>query len=179
MAACESACLDEQPRQAWRHATTALEKMEAALQACQGSCFAGICAGGITFKVPDQLSRTMAQMLESLMTQYSQGVGWGSGTGAAGVGIAGAWEGAYLNGYSAFSFPVYGPERKNPFSSEAAADANSNGPGSGRRVGREVSYHETMREKDKDQTGGAGFSMEEVPPRYREAIKSFYSGEQP
>jgi hypothetical protein len=180
MAACESACLDEQPRQAWRHATQALEKMEEVLRACQGSCFAGICAGGITFKVPDQLSRTMAQMLESLMNQYSQGVGWGSGTGAAGVGIAGAWEGAYLNGYSAFSFPVYGPERKNPFSSEAtAADADHGGSGAGHRVGREVSYHENIQEKDKHQTGGAGFSMEEIPPRYREAIKTFYSGEQP
>lgn len=180
MRTSEQACLNEQPRQAWNYAGEALEKMEQVPGACRSKCFARICSGDIGFKVPDPLSRTMAQMLESLMDQYRQGVGWGNGTGAAGVGLAGAWKGSYLNGYSAFNVPVYGPERKNPFSSAAAAaNADRNGPGPGRGVTREVTFHEAMRDTEKDETGGAGFSMEAVPARYRKAVKSFYSGDQP
>jgi hypothetical protein len=180
MQSSESACLNEQPRQAWNYAGEALEKMAQVLGACRSRCFSRICSGDIGFRVPDPLSRTMSQMLASLMAQYRWGVGWGNGTGAAGVGIAGAWEGSYLNGYSAFNVPVYGPERKNPFSSEATAtNANRHGSGAGRRVAREVSYHEAIRDSEKDKAGGAGFSMEAVPARYRKAVKSFYSGEQP
>lgn len=176
----ENACENEQPRQAWNYAGKALEKMETVLGTCRSKCFSRICSGNMGFKVPDPLSRTMSQMLESLMSQYGRGVGWGGGTGAAGVGIAGAWEGSYLNGYSAFNVPVYGPERKNPFSSEAAAaGADRNGPGAGRRVTREVSFHEAIQDTEKDGAGGAGFSMESVPARYRKAVRSFYSGEQP
>lgn len=176
----ENACLNEQPRQAWNYAGQALEKMGQVLHACRSRCFSQICTGDIGFKVPDPLSRTMSQMLGSLMAQYRQGVGWGDGTGAAGVGIAGVWEGSYLNGYSAFNVPVYGPERKNPFSSEATTtNANRHGPGAGRHVAREVSYHEAIRDTEKDGTGGAGFPIEAVPARYRKAVKSFYSGEQP
>lgn len=179
MQAGENACLNDQPRQAWNYAGEALEKMEEVLRACKSKCFARICSGDIGFKVPDPLSRTMSQMLEGLMAQYSQGVDWGDGTGAAGVGIAGAWEGSYLNGYSAFNVPVYGPERKNPFSSEATAeDADRSGPGAGRGVARQVSFHEAIRDDEKDGTGGAGFSMDAVPARYRKAVNSFYSGEQ-
>jgi hypothetical protein len=180
MLAGENACLNDQPRQAWNYAGEALEKMEEVLGTCRSKCFAQICSGDIGFKVPDPLSRTMAQMLEGLMAQYRQGVGWGDGTGAAGVGLAGAWEGSYLNGYSAFNVPVYGPERKNPFASEAAAaDGDGNGPGAGPHPTRKVSFHEAVRDDEKSGTGGAGFSMDAVPPRYRKAVNSFYSGEQP
>ena len=130
MRASEKACRNEQPRQAWNYAGEALEKMEGVLRSCQLKCFSQICSGEVAFKVPDPLHQTMAQMLESLMHQYRNGVGWGTGTGAAGVGVAGAWEGSYLNGYSAFNVPVYGPERKNPFASEATAN---NADGQGRR----------------------------------------------
>lgn len=180
MRASENACRNEQPRQAWNYAGEALDKMKELLRTCNATCFAGLCSGNIGFNVPDPLSRTMAQMLESLMHQYGRGVGWGNGIGAAGVGLAGAWEGSYWNGYSAFKVPVYGPERKNPFSSEAtAAQSQHDGEAAGQPVGREVSYHEAVRNTEKDKTGGEGFSMEAVPARYRKAVKTFYSGEQP
>ncbi len=180
MRGSEKACANEQPRQAWNHAGQALEKMEEVLKTCRSGSFAGLCSGDIGFKVPDPLAGTMAQMLESLMSQYSLGAGWGGGIGAAGAGLAGAWEGSYLNGYSAFNVPVYGPERKNPLAAEAAAAHDGrHGQGSGRQVPREVSYHEAIQETEKEATAGAGFSMEAVPARYRKAVKSFYSGDQP
>lgn len=178
MKACENACINEKPREAWNYALKAYEQMQEVLRKCNGNSFAQVCSGNITFNVPGQLSRTLSQMLQSLMKQFSRGVGWGHGTGAAGVGVAGAWEGSYLDGYSAFSFPVYGPERKNPFSSAAMGKKGDKGnPGHG--VGRKANYNESFRASEKNKTGGAGFFMEEVPPRYRDAVKSFYSGDQP
>ena len=177
MQSCENACINEQPREAWNHAATALDKMEEVLGSCNSSCFGQICSNEIRFKVPDDLSLTMTQMLESLLQQYAQGVGWGNGFGSAGVGIAGAWEGSYLNGYSAFSFPVYGPERKNPFSSAASATGENGRQGTGQGVIRKTHFKESIKDNVKEQTGGTGFFMGTVPARYQDAVKSFYSGE--
>lgn len=175
MTAAEKASRNEQPRKAWRQATRALEKMQDVLRQCKGGQFAQTCNGNISFKVPDPLSRTMSQMLESLMKQFGSGVGWGDGVGAAGVGLAGAWEGSYLNGYSAFNMPVYGPERHNPFSSAArSTDGKMDGGAAGRGIVPKVKYNETIEESQKEKTGGESFFKEMVPPRYREAVQRFY-----
>jgi hypothetical protein len=178
MTACENACKNEQPREAWRYAQQALEKMAQVLNESRDSAFERTCSGEINFQVPGHLSLTMSQMLESLMKQFARGVGWGESIGAAGVGLGGAWEGSYMNGYSAFNLPVYGPKRKNPFSSAAMGKAgNKDGNGSGNGMGQDAQYKETMQSTDKQKAGGTGFSMETVPVKYREAVKAFYSEE--
>jgi hypothetical protein len=178
MIASEKAAINEQPRESWRYALTALEKMEDVLKQCSRKGFSQICSGEITFQVPQNLSRTMSQMLESLMKQYSQGVGNGSGIGSAGIGMGGAWEGSYMNGYSAFSMPVYGPERSNPLSSSHLGGVQKGaGGGAGSHIGRKAHYSEKIIESDKNQTGGKSSYKDSVPPRYREAVKAFYNEE--
>lgn len=179
MEACVRASKNEQPRQAWSYAVQALEKMKEALEKCKGSPFEQACSGGLAFAVPDHLSRTMDEMLQSLMRQFGRGAGWGGGIGTAGVGIGGAWNGSYLNGYSAFNMPVYGPQRSHHFQSAATA-GTGNGPGAGAAVGRQARYTEVMRQADTQKNDGVGFFMKAVPPRYRDAVKAFYGeDEQP
>ncbi len=173
MEACARAAKNEQPREAWSYAVQALEKMKQALERCKGSPFEQACSGGMGFEVPDYLSRTMDEMLQSLMRQFGRGAGWGKGIGAAGVGIGGAWEGSYLNGYSAFNMPVYGPKRRNHLSS-AAMGSDGTGVGTGAGVGRQARYNEVMRQADTQKNEGLGFFMKAVPPRYRDAVKAFY-----
>lgn len=178
MSSCEKACRNRQPRKAWSYASKTLEKMEQIFDKKKNCGFAQLCSGGIGFNVPDHLSKTMSQMLKSLIWKYGYGVGWGEGLGAAGVGYAGAWEGSYLNGYSAFNLPVYGPKRNNPFSSAAdRSKNNTNGKGINTGVAQKTQFNEVMPFNKDNSAGGSGFFIEQVPPRYRDAVKAFYGEE--
>lgn len=172
----EKSCINEEPREAFRHALKAYERMEDVLNQNKGNCMSRACSGGIGFHVPDHLSKTLSQMLDSLMNQFGQGTG--TGMGAAGMGMAGAFGGSYMNGYSAFNVPFYGPRRRNPGGPPGPGDG-ADGQGTGSGVGRDVSYHESVKDTGDEDTGGAGFSMDDIPPRYRDAVKSFYSGDTP
>jgi hypothetical protein len=172
MQACTRACRDEQPREAWSHGRRALEKMEQMLSGGRGNAFARICSGKMGFAVPDRLSRTMAEMLESLMLRY------GMGPGQAGLGVGGGEHGRYLNGYSAFNLPLYGPGRTDLFSS-AAHQGMGPGKGRGAVVADRAQYREVMPAAENERPGGDGFFMQAVPPRYRDAVKAFYGDGRP
>lgn len=173
----EQACINEQPREAFRHALKAYERMEDVLKENKGNCMSQACNGNFGFSIPDHLSQTLSQMMESLMNRSGQGTGMGFGMGAAGTGLAGGLEGSYLNGYSAFNVPFYGPPRSGPASAPGMGDGDK-GKGAGHGVGKDVSYHESVSDTGNEDTGGAGFSMDIIPPRYRDAVRSFYSGDE-
>ena len=177
MTSCAGACRNEKPREAWNHATDALERMRQLLAKCGGGCFGGMCDGKLRFSVPDKLGGTLSQMLRSLLQQYATGVGYGD-VGAAGVGMRGASEGANAGGYSALNVPVYGPQRSNPYASMAAGGHGGDGAaGRGQGgVGSEL-VRETMDSRP-GRTTGKGLSMTMVPGRYREAVKAFYGEEE-
>ncbi len=178
MLACAAACRNDKAREAWTEGARALEKLRAMLSQCKGSGFGGLCDGALRFKVPGDLSETLAQMLKALSQQYADGVGQGR-TGAAGIGLSGSSEGSSSDGYSALDIPVYGPPRSNPF--QGGSGATGEGDGAGQRAGGDprAAVREVLKGDDTRKVNGTGVTLETVPIKYRDAVKSFYSEERP
>jgi len=174
---CSSACRNQNARAARTRGAEALEKMRELLSAGDGS-FGGLCDGKMLFKVPTgDVGSTMSQMLAGLMQRYSQAVGAGRGIGAAGLGMAGAWDGSYYSGYSGLKIQVYGPQRQSPYD---ATSARGRGRGEGTGRGGDRRRPELVRERmraDERRTSGSGLPLATVPVRYRAAVAIFY-GEQ-
>ncbi|MDD5349326.1 MAG: hypothetical protein PHQ12_03860 [Chthoniobacteraceae bacterium] len=172
MAGGEDAARNQNAREAAQKAASALEKLRQLLSECKG--MGGMCQGQLTFNVPNPLSQTLQQMLQSLLARAS-GNGSGNGTtGAAGWGAGTGESGGTMGGNSPLNTPVYGPSRlsltgNGPFGNGAGDPKGGNQP-----VGR-VEETGPMTPSRPDPIKSKGTLLENVPEKYRGAVKQYFS----
>ena len=179
MQLCSDACRNQSGRDAYDHALRALELMSQLLSRCKGNAMGGLCDGALRFKIPGELGSTMSQLLKSLMGQFATGVGIGE-AGSAGTGMMGVGDGGYRAGRSPVNVPVYGPFRRDPATlSTGGASGNGRGPAGGAGGLDQPGVLERVEDRNVSAPAGEGIELEQVPQRYREAVKRFYAEEQP
>ncbi|MBI2442134.1 MAG: hypothetical protein HYV35_12280 [Lentisphaerae bacterium] len=171
-------------RQTSRNARLALEKLQELLQncsgtgSCPGSDFGKLCqGGGLPLDGRLDLAATLGQMLAALKM-----AGRGAGEdfiGIAGGGIAGGdiSDGYWIGGMSPINVPVYGPSRalSSPRASDRGGGAQQGAacpPGASVRTAAAEAL--TVAEKER---GGESLPLENIPEKYREAVKRYFSGE--
>jgi hypothetical protein len=82
-----------------------------------------------------------------------------------------------MGGWSPLNVPVYGPDRTRLQSPEYAGTGQAltqDAKGAGRHALRH-GEEETMRVRPEDEPGGRSLPMEEIPEKYREAVKRYFS----
>ncbi|MBI3986486.1 MAG: hypothetical protein HY343_06180, partial [Lentisphaerae bacterium] len=175
-------------RQTSRNARLALEKLQELLKKCSGSgsgsgtCsdFGGMCQGG---GLPSDGKQDLAATLEQMLAALKMGKGRGSGEGGIGVaggGIAGgdASDGYWSGGTSPINVPVYGPSRAlSPSRASSRGGGGEEGaycpPGASVRT----AASETLTVPEKERGGGESVPPENIPEKYRDAVKRYFSGE--
>ena len=174
-------------RETHRFASVALERLEQLLSDCC-SGFGGMCQGacGLSFKVPRDLETTLEQMLMALAARLGSGSGSKPGMGgkgrigSSGMGYGGdARDGYWMGGFSPLNIPIFGPERMTygirPVSSMVGGAGEGRGGESG-RIGDDDG--ERMTTPDSSPVRSKSMSLDEVPERYREAVKRYFSLEE-
>jgi len=176
MAEAAGAAGNQDGRQAHSSATLALEALEKLMSDCKGG-FGGMCRGqNMKFRVPKDVAATLAQMLASLLGQgQSQGIGQSPGIGAGPVGPS--QDGFWMGGYSPMNMPVYGPSRM-MFPSTSMDVRATAGSGSGAGSGHVApGDSERINVKHKSEVGSRSMPLENVPEKYRNAVKRYFGGE--
>lgn len=153
-----------------QYATLAAEKLEELISGCQGDAFGGMGQCELTFRIPKP---SMRQTLEQMML----GMGLGSGNaGGLGIGAGGSGTDGYMvPGHSMMNIPMYGPAR---LSSGAAGggETGQNEEKSGRGAASgSVRQSKHMSIEPKGTARGEGLPMENVPEKYMEAVKKYFS----
>lgn len=170
------AAANQDGNQTSRNARHALEKLLELLKSCANSGFGGLCQNQLRFSVNQELKTTLEQMLSAMMMGRS-----GTGiSGIAGGGIVGGDinDGYSVGGASAINVPVFGPARSLSFSDSAAGSGNAKSGASGRGAAlltAEATDKLTVKEKAPD--AGESLPPENIPDKYREAIKRYFNPE--
>lgn len=162
-------------------ATLALEKLKELISNCSGTEFGGLCQGQsqITFSVSDQIKSTLQQMLSAIMSRAS-------GTGKGRIGLAGGGmiggdqsDGYWSDGYSPLNVPVLGPARTAfPGGQEAGVTGPGSGRGRGPAAGARPAGAEALDRRGATEVKSESLPMEQVPEKYRDAIKRYFSHEE-
>ncbi|HBC87415.1 MAG TPA: hypothetical protein DCZ94_10710 [Lentisphaeria bacterium] len=159
------------------NAEIALEKLRQLLAESENSQF-GMCKDGKPcFNMKKNLSSTLQQMLNALK-MLCGGKGDKGQYGAKGQGAAGQGEGMFGgtpdNGYqsgmnSPLNVPIFGPQRMNyePVSGSGAGPA-------GARISRNASEKLSRTQPGKIEAKEKGVPYENVPEKYREAVKKYF-----
>jgi hypothetical protein len=180
-----SATDNQNGRGAWQSASLALERMKALIPPPEenqegecpgGNCFASLCSGGDCQGNRPGLSQSLAQMLDSLRRGQKSGMG---GIGKAGGGVGGdPNDGYWVPGQSMLQLPIYGPSRSeyNRMSMQAQG-----GKGEGSTAGGQglVQPHarESLNVPRDDNASSRSMLIEELPDKYREAVKIYFTPE--
>lgn len=154
----------------------------------EGSCngFAAMVGGrkGMGFRAPDELKSTLAQMLSALRRRSGSGSGDGSGrgggTGGSGTGMDGgdANDGFWMGGSSLFNVPVIGPQRSDFAGSDAyGGGSGTEGSGAGAGTVNRVAGSDTTSPAAKGGVKAESRMLEQVPEKYREAVKRYFGRE--
>jgi hypothetical protein len=160
-------------------ALAAQRALEALLSGdCQGGeAFAGMCQGELSFRVPDPLAATCRQIMAGLGLGQASGAGAGGGSGNPQDGFSTTGPGLGRD------IPVFGKPRSGAAAAASSASAAALDGKGGRGSGREEGVAPPSRE-----TREAGTSAAESPrasptrgihPRYRDALRRYYAGENP
>lgn len=170
-----SKALDNQNvREGARLASLALEKLRKMLSNCKGNCMGGMCKGELSFKVRDPLNQTMRQMLQSLLSRAT-GSGKNGGTGQGGFGAGTAESGESTGGNSSLNTPVYGPSRLG-FNNNGGPFGNGAGPARGGNQGvNRVQETAHVSNPEPAPLKSKGWPMENIPEKYRNAVKQYFS----
>ncbi len=164
--------------QAYHFALLAHEKLEDLLNKKKNS-FSAAARGQLPGDaLPGGMKGTAQQMLESLLNQLGQGglngrglSGTGSGIGPPGEGNSGRSGMPYLN------VPVVGPKRLMTGKSGSGGRGRGKG-GKGHGIKRpiRVKYSEKMNMTKPEFTETDSIILDQVPPRYRDAVKEYFGG---
>lgn len=122
----------------------------------------------------------MQQMLNALLSQAAGGEGEG-GSGGVGGGGGGAGQDGYSVAGSTASLPAYGPDRLT-FSQSQAALAKSGGKGGkgrGKPAPIATQGQSAVSADDYREPTTTTISSENIPPKYREAVKRYFSIDDP
>lgn len=128
------------------------------------------------FRVKQDMTSTMQQMLDALMARAGNGEGEG-GDGGVGGGPGGGGQDGYSVAGNSAAIPAYGPNRLNFSQSQLTASrgkaTNQGGTGPTGKVDpttAEAPETETFRENE-NQT----IVPDNIPAKYREAVKRYFS----
>lgn len=167
-------------RQTLHFSTLALEKLKELVDNCAGTEFGGLCKGEITFSVADStLKATLQQMLSSIMNRMG-GRGKQGAVGAGGGMIGGdPNDGYWTGGYSPLNVPVFGPERRSfPGGDQGGMIFTGTGSGRGGARSSAKTASETMGNRGAMEIKAESLPLEQVPDKYRNAIKKYFSNEE-
>lgn len=166
-------------------ARLALERMKLAAQECEGdSGFGGMCNGQGPPKFgKGECQATLEQMLAAMMMRLLGGQGGegptpSQGTGSRGPGLGGdSSDGFWMSGNTPLNIPMQGPARTRFDATAAGVKGNA---GAGGRHGSVATT--TVDTSLKDAPGATIDShtmpLDEVPPKYRDAVKRYFSTEE-
>ena len=159
--------------QAYHFALLAQEKLESLLSNKKNS-FSCAARGQLPGNsLPGGMKGTAQQMLESLMNQLGQGGlnGTGSGIGPPGEGNSGGSGMPYLN------VPVMGPKRlMTGKSGSGGRGRGKGGDGHGMKRPISIKYSEKIDLTKPEFTETDSIILDQVPPRYRNAVKEYFGG---
>ena len=137
--------------------------------------FCQMCQGGgmPRFSVKPDVAQTMQEMLEALMNRASgQGKG---GTGGSGGGAGGSGQDGFSVAGNSVNIPVYGPDRLS-FSESSSGKSAHQGSGGGSGAGAAVAQPGNRVKPDTfRETGQAKILPENIPAKYRNAVKRYFS----
>lgn len=171
MTSAADSAMNQDGRKAHHYATRALEKLLELMD--EGGMFGGMCRGNMpSFNVPKDVMATLSQMLCSAMARGGEG----TGQGGTGIGTGGDGDDGYsIGGHSSFNTPVFGPNRMR-FPAAGRSGTSGTGP-SGAGVGMRLrpAASETMSVTDHEDIGSESMPMEEIPDKYRDAVKRYFS----
>jgi hypothetical protein len=166
------AATNQNGKESLRLATLALERLKQLREENEGEPFGGMCQGQgpMKFKVPADMKMTLQQMMQSM------GSGAGNSVGKGGGGAGGdANDGYSTGGYSSVNTPMFGPSRL------SIPGVGHSGRGGGTESGRgtaskvEVDESERMTIDGESDVQGESLPLEEVPDKYRDAVKKYFS----
>lgn len=152
------------------NAELALEKMKQLLSESEDNSF-GSCKGGCpSFNMRKNLGSTLQQMLDALKMLSSDGRGQGvSGTGEGMFG--GMPDDGYQSGMnSPLNIPIFGPQRTN---SESVYGSGTPRP-SDARINKSASEKLSRPKSGESEGKEKGVIYEDVPEKYREAVKKYF-----
>jgi hypothetical protein len=167
-------------KQALHFATLALEKLEELMSECCSGQFGMMLQneGDMKFEVRKDMESTVRQLLAAILAQMGGGQDQGSGPGPVGAGMIGgsANDGYWTGGYSPMNIPVFGPERMSfPGASDRGLTGKGVGSGSGGKGRISEDNSETMSITDTTDIESQSMPIEELPEKYREALKKYFS----
>jgi hypothetical protein len=123
------------------------------------------------------MQSTLQQMLNALMKKGGKNSGNGGQLGRAGGGMGGGENSGYwMGGQSMLNVPVFGPGRtsyKNPLNGRGRGGRGS-APGSGKNSVSPKS-REYIKVKQLGTADSKSMLIEELPQKYRESIKEYFS----
>ena len=171
--------LNSQAREARKKVEAAIAAMLKALEKDPENEVAGMCRGQQPGEgMGGDLAETLRQMLGALRRQgQGQGAGNKPGLGSGGGGSGGgdAANGSFSRNRSLLDLPIFGPERRS-LKKEAVESLRSAGGKSGRVASGGTSSGADRTGSGDGPPGGPG--LRNVPPKYREAAKSYFSDEE-
>jgi tetratricopeptide (TPR) repeat protein len=163
-------------------AGAALAKLEALLRKKNALC--EMCRGesGTSFPWPQDLSTTLEQLMRSLCQKPGMGEGENPGAGAGGgTGFGGRSSSGFAMKGKMPQLPIFGPSRSR-LAMRGGPEAGSRG-GSGRGNGRGEEGVDlgsnSVAPRSAPETRGEGIALEAVPEAYRDAVKRYFSTEEP
>lgn len=177
MRQCTDSATNRQGEDAHRWASLALERLEALLKkSCEGgNCMGGMCKGMFSLTGAGDLAETLKQMLDAMCRRSGIGQGKGTGSGPGqGMGIG---EGTAASGHSPLNVPVLGPPRGvfAPASTARGAGRGSGQPGTGASV--EPGAHSAVSPARRDTVSTLSTTLDQVPEKYRDAVRRYFSEE--
>jgi hypothetical protein len=166
---------NQEARQTLHWATLALEKLRELMSSECGGGFGGMCEGKLRFKVSEELNKTLQQMLEAICQRLGGG-GQEGQAGTAGGGIGGDINDGYrTGGYSPLNIPALGPARTSfPGPGEGGRGQSGKGGSGGGHGEAKTTGTETMDPVPEGKPRGASLPIEQVPGKYRDAVKKYF-----
>jgi len=167
-----------------RHATLALESIDALLDlagdpaapAPNDNAFAALARGQTaTLKSPPDVKNTLEQMLRALTRRLDRRGDEAQGAGQGGFGVD--RNGGRGGGETSLNVPMFGPERLR-FGTAGGSGGDDNGTASGRGgAGATASEATTLTVPESQSAADSGFSPDEIPEKYRDAVRRYLSKE--
>jgi hypothetical protein len=179
---------NQQGEPTYRNAKLALERLEQLLKECGGSddgkgdpgtAFGRLCKGSGPGDWPDDLKSTLEEMLAAMCMRMGTGA-YGQGTGMLGGGTDGGdvSDGYWAGGNSPLNIAVFGPQRTDYVNGKAGGSGQSSDASCNVGVRVESGASENMSVRERSGVKSESMPLENVPEKYREAVKRYFSGKE-
>ncbi len=167
MSKAKVAAKNGEGREAYERAKLASERLEMLMceSQAQNSPMASLMRGEMKFNVPKNIAKTLEQMMSSFGR---------SAAGQLASAMSGDGDGTQMSSSTPLNTPIYGP----PLSSE---EGSSRGIGSiangkdGKSTGESTSVDEALEVKNRKQNSKKAITVNQIPEKYREAVKRYFS----